>query len=145
MKIYRKLVQHILTCFKHFLHLEILCNIMNATTKAPQGLTSLYNKITLHYFRKRKKAKNGKSNTWILSIEQRNFYTPKFKVLHHARRGWLRWQWRLHEARAARVGDLHGGEDWPRAAAATRGATDFDGRACSGDDLLRSGVSRASS
>jgi hypothetical protein len=31
---------------------------MNATTKAALGLTSLYNKITLHYFRKRKRNAN---------------------------------------------------------------------------------------
>jgi hypothetical protein len=30
---------------------------MNATTKAPLGLTSLYNKITIHYFRKGKQRK----------------------------------------------------------------------------------------
>jgi hypothetical protein len=32
MKIYGKLLQDISTCFKHFLHLETLCNNMNATT-----------------------------------------------------------------------------------------------------------------
>jgi hypothetical protein len=30
----------------------------------------------------------------------------------HVRRGWLQQQWRPHEARVARVGGLHGGEDW---------------------------------
>jgi hypothetical protein len=62
-KIYRKLLQGTLTCFKHLLHLETLCNNMNATTKAPLGLTSLdlrqYNKITLHYLEKREE-KQGK-------------------------------------------------------------------------------------
>jgi hypothetical protein len=28
-----------ITCFKHFLHLETLCNSMNATTKTLLGLT----------------------------------------------------------------------------------------------------------
>jgi hypothetical protein len=41
MKIYRKLPHGIFTCVKHLLHLETLCNDMNATTKAPLGLTSL--------------------------------------------------------------------------------------------------------
>jgi hypothetical protein len=41
MKIYRKLLRGILTCFKHLLHLKTLYNGMNATTKAPLGLTSL--------------------------------------------------------------------------------------------------------
>jgi hypothetical protein len=41
MKNYRKLLQGMLTCFKHFLHLKVLCNDMNATRKAPRGLTSL--------------------------------------------------------------------------------------------------------
>jgi hypothetical protein len=36
---------------------------MNATNKAPLGLTSLYNKITLNYFSKGKKQKKEKSNT----------------------------------------------------------------------------------
>jgi hypothetical protein len=63
MKTYRKLLQDILTCFKHFLHLKTLSNIMNATNKAPLGLTSLYNKITLNYFSKGKKQKKEKSNT----------------------------------------------------------------------------------
>jgi phosphotransferase system HPr-like phosphotransfer protein len=68
MKIYRKLLQGILTCFKYLLHLETLRNSMDATTKSLLGLTSLglrqYNKITLHYFRKKKrKAQKRKSNT----------------------------------------------------------------------------------
>jgi hypothetical protein len=33
MKIYRKLLQGILTCFKQLLHLETLCNNIDATTK----------------------------------------------------------------------------------------------------------------
>jgi hypothetical protein len=41
MKIYRKLLQGILTGFKHFSHIETLCNDMNVTTKAPLGLISL--------------------------------------------------------------------------------------------------------
>jgi hypothetical protein len=41
MKIYRKLLQGLLRCFKHLLHLETLCNDMNETTKAHIGLTSL--------------------------------------------------------------------------------------------------------
>jgi CO dehydrogenase/acetyl-CoA synthase epsilon subunit len=41
MKIYGKLLQDILTGFKHFSHIETLCNDMNATTKATIGLTSL--------------------------------------------------------------------------------------------------------
>jgi hypothetical protein len=50
------------------------------TTRAP----SQYNKITLHYFRKgKRKAMKGKSNTWILSIKQRNVYTSKFRVLQN--------------------------------------------------------------
>jgi hypothetical protein len=44
MKIYQKLLQDILTCFKHFLHLETLCNNMDATTKALLG--------SLHYITK---------------------------------------------------------------------------------------------
>jgi hypothetical protein len=36
-----RLLQDILTCFKHLLHLETVCNDMNATTKAPPGLASL--------------------------------------------------------------------------------------------------------
>jgi hypothetical protein len=38
-KIYRKFLQSILTCSKQFLHLETLCNNMNATTKALLGVT----------------------------------------------------------------------------------------------------------
>jgi hypothetical protein len=41
MKIYRKFLQGILTGFKHFSHIETLCNGMNATTKAPLGFTSV--------------------------------------------------------------------------------------------------------
>jgi hypothetical protein len=41
MKIYWKLLQGILTCFKHFLYLETLYNSMDATTKSPLGLPSL--------------------------------------------------------------------------------------------------------
>lgn len=63
----------------------------------------------------------------------------------HVRRGWLRQQRRPNEARVARVGGLHGGEDWLRGAVTTRGAASFGGRATSGDDLYRSSVSRASS
>jgi hypothetical protein len=33
-----RLLQDILTCFKHFLHLETLCNIMNATIMTLVGL-----------------------------------------------------------------------------------------------------------
>jgi hypothetical protein len=55
MKIYRKLLQGILTGFKHFLHLEILYNNMDARTKSILGLTLTYNNITLHYFRKEKR------------------------------------------------------------------------------------------
>jgi hypothetical protein len=55
MKIYRELLQGILIGFKDFLHLETLCNSMNATIKAPLGLTSPCNKITLHYFIKGKR------------------------------------------------------------------------------------------
>jgi hypothetical protein len=39
MKVYGKLVQDIFTCFKHFLHLETLCNSMNATIMTLLGLT----------------------------------------------------------------------------------------------------------
>jgi hypothetical protein len=41
MKIYGKLLQGILTCFKHFLLLETLCNNMNATTMTLVGLTPI--------------------------------------------------------------------------------------------------------
>jgi hypothetical protein len=41
MKIYQKLLEGILTSFKLLLHLETLCNSMDATTKAPLELTSL--------------------------------------------------------------------------------------------------------
>jgi hypothetical protein len=49
-------------------HIETLCNVMNATTKVPLGLTSLglhqYNKIThLYLEKKRRKAKKGDGNT----------------------------------------------------------------------------------
>jgi hypothetical protein len=54
MKKIQKLLQDILTCFKHLLHIETLCNDMNATVKASlefhfTKLTPIYNKITLHY------------------------------------------------------------------------------------------------
>jgi hypothetical protein len=55
MKFYQKLLQGILTCFKHFFHLETLCNNMNATTEALLWLTPTYNKITLYYFNKGKR------------------------------------------------------------------------------------------
>jgi hypothetical protein len=55
MKIYRKLLKGILTCYKHLLHLGTLCNSMDATTKAPRGLTLIYDKMALHYFRKKEK------------------------------------------------------------------------------------------
>jgi hypothetical protein len=41
MKIYRKLLQGILTCFKQFSHIETLYNDMAATAEVPLGLTSL--------------------------------------------------------------------------------------------------------
>jgi hypothetical protein len=64
MKIYGKLLQGIITCFKHFLHLETLYNDMNPTTKAFIGLTPTYNKITLYCFNKgKRKAKKGNINT----------------------------------------------------------------------------------
>jgi hypothetical protein len=49
-----------LTRFNHFLHLNTLCNSMNATIKTPLGFyitklnTYLY-KIILHYLRKKEK------------------------------------------------------------------------------------------
>jgi hypothetical protein len=46
MKIYRKLLQGILTCFEHLSHIETLCDDMNATTKAPLGLIGLHQYIT---------------------------------------------------------------------------------------------------
>jgi hypothetical protein len=64
MKIYGKLLQDILTCFKHFLHLETLHNIMNATTMTLLGFTPTLNKITLYCFDKgKRKVKKGKGNT----------------------------------------------------------------------------------
>jgi hypothetical protein len=61
MKIYGKLLQDILTCFKHFLHLETIYNSMNVTTMTLLGLTPTYNKITLYCFNKGKReVKKGK-------------------------------------------------------------------------------------
>jgi hypothetical protein len=63
MKIYWKLLQGILTCFKYVLHLGTLCKNMDARTKSSLGLTPIYNKITLHYFSKEKrKARKRESN-----------------------------------------------------------------------------------
>jgi hypothetical protein len=63
MEIYGKLLPDILTCFKHFVHLETLFNSMNAITMTFLGLMATQNKITLNCFNKGKKAKKGKSST----------------------------------------------------------------------------------
>jgi hypothetical protein len=82
MKFYGRLLQDILTCFKHFLHLETLCNNMNATIMTLLGSREHRTKITFYCFDKgKRKVKKGKSNTSILSKAQRNLYTPKFRVL----------------------------------------------------------------
>jgi hypothetical protein len=59
MKFCGRLLQDILTCFKHFLHLETLCTSMNATIMTLLGLTPTKNKITLYCFNKgRRKVKS---------------------------------------------------------------------------------------
>jgi hypothetical protein len=86
MKIYRRLLQGILTDFKHLLHLETPCNDVNATTKTPLGLIPLglwqyKTKNSPLFGKKRRKAKWWEDNTWIWWIIEKKFYTPKFRVL----------------------------------------------------------------
>jgi hypothetical protein len=51
---------------------------MNATTKAPPRLTSLYNKITLHYFRKGKE-KQRKEKVTPEEYRANKFLYPKIQ------------------------------------------------------------------